>query len=89
MTLLADLSCNYIVSANRHPKKRSCTSLSCQGNQRWVTALDNIFHDDFANSTALPWITIESGAEAGWVRFAGGDGATAGNLTFVAVYEAG
>ena len=55
---------------------------SCKGNRRWVTALDNIFHDEFASSTKLPWATIESGTEAGWVRFAGGGGATAGKLKY-------
>jgi cathepsin A (carboxypeptidase C) len=37
----------------------------------------------------LPWRTIESGDVAGEVKSAGGSGATAGNITFVNVHEAG
>lgn len=35
------------------------------------------------------WTTLASGRVAGEVRSAGGDGFTAGNVTFVQVYEAG
>ncbi|KAJ3552650.1 hypothetical protein NM688_g4041 [Phlebia brevispora] len=59
------------------------------GNEAWVEQLDNKFHDEFKRSTSLPWKTIESDTKAGEVRFAGGGGFTAGNLTFVKVYEAG
>ena len=38
---------------------------------------------------AAPWVTTESGVLAGTVRTAGGDGETAGNVTFVTVHEAG
>ena len=60
-----------------------------KGNEAWVTQLDNIFHDEFKNSTFLPWVTIESGKKAGEVRYAGGEGLTAGNVTFVKIYDAG
>jgi hypothetical protein len=38
---------------------------------------------------SIPWVTTESGRLAGEVRSAGGGGFTAGNVTFVSVYEAG
>ncbi|KII83244.1 hypothetical protein PLICRDRAFT_455809 [Plicaturopsis crispa FD-325 SS-3] len=59
------------------------------GNERWVEALDSSFHDEFVKAEHLPWVTAESGRKAGLVRSAGGGGATAGNITFVAVHEAG
>lgn len=54
-----------------------------------MTKLENKFHDEFAESASTPWVTLDSGRQAGTVRSAGGDGFTAGNVTFVQVYEAG
>ena len=51
--------------------------------------LENKFHDEFAQSASTAWVTLDSGRQAGLVRSAGGDGFTAGNLTFVRVFEAG
>lgn len=59
------------------------------GNERWVSKFDNVFHEEFASSTPTPWIVKHSGRVAGAVRTAGGQGHTAGNVTFVAVDEAG
>ncbi|EIW55989.1 carboxypeptidase C [Trametes versicolor FP-101664 SS1] len=59
------------------------------GNERWVEKLENKFHDEFASTTLQPWVTLDEGKLAGWVRSAGGDGFTAGNLTYVQVHAAG
>lgn len=59
------------------------------GNEAWVAKLEHRFHEEFSRSRSLPWITLESGKIAGEVRSAGGDGFTAGNVTFINVYEAG
>ncbi|EKM61756.1 uncharacterized protein PHACADRAFT_248586 [Phanerochaete carnosa HHB-10118-sp] len=59
------------------------------GNEAWVEEFGNKFHDEFAKSVEKPWFTLESGRQAGVVRSAGGDGFTAGNVTFVQVHEAG
>jgi carboxypeptidase C (cathepsin A) len=59
------------------------------GNERWVDALETKFSKEFQKSTPLPWVTIEDSRVAGLVRSAGGGGETAGNVTFVTVYEAG
>ena len=59
------------------------------GNEAWVEKLENKFHDEFAHTGAAPWLTLDSGRVAGTVRSAGGGGFTAGNVTFVQVYEAG
>ncbi|CCM06004.1 uncharacterized protein FIBRA_08247 [Fibroporia radiculosa] len=59
------------------------------GNERWVEQLETSFHKEFAASQPLPWVTTETGSVAGVVRSAGGGGNTAGNVTFVAVHEAG
>ncbi|KAJ7819506.1 carboxypeptidase C [Mycena leptocephala] len=45
------------------------------GNERWLES--------------IPWVTAGSGKLAGAVRSAGGKGFTAGNVTFVTVFEAG
>jgi cathepsin A (carboxypeptidase C) len=60
-----------------------------QGNERWLEELETVFHKEFASAKTEPWITIESATKAGTVRSAGGSGKTAGNVTFVTVYEAG
>jgi cathepsin A (carboxypeptidase C) len=59
------------------------------GNEAWVDQLDTRFGPEFQKSRPLPWVTIDSNTLAGTVRSAGGSGATAGNVTFVTVYDAG
>ncbi|KAF5386835.1 hypothetical protein D9615_002016 [Tricholomella constricta] len=59
------------------------------GNERWVEQLDSKFHKEFSATKSVPWITAHSGKLAGEVRAAGGAGFTAGNVTFVNVFEAG
>ena len=46
--------------------------------------LDTKFKDEYQQMDSLPWILEESGRVVGDVRSAG-----AGNVTFVAVHEAG
>ncbi|EPS93871.1 hypothetical protein FOMPIDRAFT_1026396 [Fomitopsis schrenkii] len=59
------------------------------GNERWVEQLETSFREEFAAMEAAPWVTSGTGVRAGTVRTGGGGGATAGNVTFVAVHEAG
>ncbi|KAJ7147304.1 carboxypeptidase C [Mycena filopes] len=59
------------------------------GNERWLDVLDSSFKDEFVAAKSIPWITAGSGTLAGSVRSAGGKGFTAGNVTFVTVFEAG
>ncbi|KDQ62966.1 hypothetical protein JAAARDRAFT_146814 [Jaapia argillacea MUCL 33604] len=59
------------------------------GNERWVEALPTVFQSEFAASDPLLWVTTQGGLVAGEVRSAGGDGFTAGNVTFVNVWNAG
>ncbi|KAF9654418.1 serine carboxypeptidase [Thelephora ganbajun] len=59
------------------------------GNERWVSKFANVYHEEFVASEAKPWITRASKRRAGMIRTAGGRGSTAGNLTFVNVFEAG
>ncbi|KIY63058.1 serine carboxypeptidase [Cylindrobasidium torrendii FP15055 ss-10] len=59
------------------------------GNERWVEALDTVFSEEFLSSPSEPWVTLKSGKVAGTVRSAGGQGFTAGNVTFVNVHDAG
>ncbi|KAI3615731.1 carboxypeptidase y [Moniliophthora roreri] len=59
------------------------------GKECWVEALENQFHGEFLAAKSLPWVDSVTGRVAGEVRSAGGDGLTAGNVTFVRVYEAG
>lgn len=54
-----------------------------------MTKLEHKFHEQFESSTPMKWTTLGSGRVAGEVRTAGGDGFTAGNVTFVQIYEAG
>ncbi|KAG6879893.1 hypothetical protein C0992_009884 [Termitomyces sp. T32_za158] len=76
--------------------ERICTNFSqldmmCNfmGNERWVERLETKFLPEFKATQAVPWITAKSGKAAGEVRSAGGAGFTAGNVTFVTVFEAG
>ncbi|KAF9269332.1 carboxypeptidase C [Marasmius fiardii PR-910] len=59
------------------------------GNERWVEALDTQFKAEFAAAKSLPWIDSAEDRQAGVVRSAGGGGFTAGNVTFVEIFEAG
>ncbi|KAI0718401.1 carboxypeptidase C [Cerioporus squamosus] len=59
------------------------------GNERWVEQLDTKFRDEFSKTTKQPWVTLNKGDLSGWVRSAGGDGYTAGNVTYVQVHAAG
>lgn len=61
----------------------------CQGEERLVEQLETKFFEEFKSAKSRPWVTTESGKVAGEVRSAGGSGFTAGNVTFVNVYEAG
>lgn len=54
-----------------------------QGNEAWVLELDTYFKDEFNAAEKLPWVT-QDGEVAGIVRSAG-----TGNVTFLAVHEAG
>lgn len=51
--------------------------------------LDHRFHEELQKNPPLEWTTSGSRRVAGEVRSAGGDGTTAGNVTFVQIYEAG
>ncbi|KAI3612923.1 carboxypeptidase c [Moniliophthora roreri] len=55
------------------------------GKERWLEALDTKFHDEFSKAKLLPWYDSATGRHAGEVRSAG----TAGNLTYVRIYDAG
>jgi len=59
------------------------------GNERWLEKLDSVFQEEFLAVKSIPWVTEESQEVAGTVRTAGGHGFTAGNVTLVAVDEAG
>ncbi|KAL5498606.1 hypothetical protein ACEPAH_1960 [Sanghuangporus vaninii] len=59
------------------------------GNEAWVEEMDSKFRDEFAAFEAQPWITLDGGKLAGYVRTAGATELTAGNVTFVTVYDAG
>lgn len=81
------MACNYIVS--QCVNEQGQINSNPQGNEAWVTKMESKFHDEFKQSPHLPWTTIETGTRAGEVRYASGGGETAGNVTFVKVYEAG
>ncbi|THH07889.1 hypothetical protein EW145_g3072 [Phellinidium pouzarii] len=59
------------------------------GNEAWLTAFDSQFHDEFSVAETLPWVTSASSKLAGSVRSAGSTSTSAGNVTFVTVFEAG
>ncbi|KAJ7737915.1 carboxypeptidase C [Mycena maculata] len=59
------------------------------GNERWLDVLPSSFQSEFVAAKPIPWVTAGTGALAGEVRSAGGKGFTAGNVTFVTVFEAG
>jgi cathepsin A (carboxypeptidase C) len=60
-----------------------------QGNELWVENLETEFLPEFQKARSNPWFTLNTGTLAGEVRSAGGDGLTAGNVTFVNMYDAG
>ncbi|TDL28277.1 carboxypeptidase C [Rickenella mellea] len=59
------------------------------GNEAWMLKLENKYQKEFQAASQVPWHTLDSGKLAGMVRTAGGQGDSAGNVTFVAVHEAG
>ncbi|KAK7055152.1 Alpha/Beta hydrolase protein [Favolaschia claudopus] len=59
------------------------------GNEQWLEVLESSFQAEFAVAKAIPWITAKGDQLAGTVRSAGGHGFTAGNVSFVTVFEAG
>ena len=60
------------------------------GIERWVSKFVNVYQEEFVASEGKPWVTRTSKRKAGTVRSAGGGrGSTAGNVTFVNVFEAG
>ena len=59
------------------------------GNERWVEELETKFQPEFKKNAKQPWVTLDKGELSGWVRSAGGDGATSGNITYVQVHAAG
>lgn len=80
--------CNFIVSSFSVLYEMHALTVD-QGNERWMEQLEHNFHTEFAKSKALPWLTLDGKKVAGEVRSAGGSGFSAGNVTFVQVYEAG
>lgn len=59
------------------------------GNEAWLEALESNYHDAFSGAVKQPWITLDGGKIAGQVRSAGATELTAGNVTYVEVYDAG
>ncbi|KAF9453680.1 carboxypeptidase C [Macrolepiota fuliginosa MF-IS2] len=59
------------------------------GNERWVEQLETQFSQEFRSAKPVPWVTFESGRLAGESRSAGGNNLSAGNVTFVTVFDAG
>jgi cathepsin A (carboxypeptidase C) len=51
--------------------------------------MESSFAAEFRAAKSIPWVVEETGKVGGEVRFAGGAGFSAGNITFVNVYEAG
>lgn len=51
--------------------------------------METKFSKEFNEASTLPWTTLQDGKLVGTVRSAGGNGASAGNVTFVAVHAAG
>jgi len=61
------------------------------GNEAWVEALESPFKEEFSRSQGLPWTPWGAVGAAGRVRTAGNGAGieTAGNLTFIEIFEAG
>ena len=83
------MMCNYMVCVLLCDTFVILMQLSSQGNERWLEELDTVFLDEFSATKPAPWIIANSGELAGELRSAGGSGLTAGNVTFVNVYQAG
>lgn len=64
----------------------ACNAL---GQSRWVENLPSVFHKEYAQTPTLAWRIKSTGEVAGTVRAVGGDGTTAGNISFVTIHEAG
>lgn len=59
------------------------------GNEQWLEKLETKFNGEFQQAEKQPWITLDGGKIAGQVRTAGATELTAGNVTYVEVYDAG
>ncbi|KAG9019709.1 hypothetical protein FRB90_010979 [Tulasnella sp. 427] len=59
------------------------------GYLEWMSKLDSVFQDEFVFAPILPWSVEKNGTTVGVVKAAGGKTSSAGNFTFVSVYEAG
>lgn len=81
--------CNYIVSATVCFPSRFLLITTSQGNERWVEKLETNLHAEFSEALSLPWVTLDAHKQAGLVRQAGGGKNSAGNVTFVNVWNAG
>jgi cathepsin A (carboxypeptidase C) len=57
------------------------------GVEAFLGGLPTVFADEFGGTMREKWVV--GNRTAGYIRAAGGDGKTAGNQTFIAVYEAG
>lgn len=64
----------------------ACNAL---GQSRWVEKFPSVFHREYSQTPTIAWRVRSTGEVAGSVRTVGGDGSTAGNITFVTIYEAG
>lgn len=62
-----------------------CKTLIIYPKQHWLNDLETSFQPAFLNSTARPVISTDN-TEVGYVRSAGQG---AGNVAFMAIYEAG
>ncbi|CAE7076121.1 unnamed protein product [Rhizoctonia solani] len=62
------------------------------GNLQWLEKLETSFQDEFQSAKQVPFIPLSSKSNkpAGFVKSAGGKGQfTAGNVTYVQIYDAG
>ena len=51
--------------------------------------LPSVFSKEYSQTPTVAWMVKSTGKVAGTVRTVGGNGATAGNITFVTIHEAG
>ncbi|KAG8915829.1 hypothetical protein FRC01_003494 [Tulasnella sp. 417] len=59
------------------------------GYLQWMTNLDSVFREEFMVAPMLPWAITKNSTMAGEVKAAGGKTNSAGNFTYVSVFEAG
>ena len=80
-----------IVTKRFYPPVLTVVDGACNvlGQSRWVKKFPSIFHEEYSLSPTAAWKVKSTGKVAGTVRTAGGDGSTAGNITFVTIHEAG